>query len=204
MSRRRTRCGTTQGPTPSAVDSELARLVYSRLRFTLLRVRGRLDCSVFHSTTTTTSFTATTSKRRRATTTTCYHYHPVIATTTMTTSLSAPATLVVYYWTTTACTTTTISNIGDLTSPRIQPPSHPQALSTRNGMRECCDGGGSRRKRSRDRERHGVGVQALALAPVIVAVCVTPCWCQARRSLYMTLIVRVLVWYSTRTLVPTQ
>lgn len=49
-------------PVPNAVDSELARLVYSRLRFTLLHVRGRLDWSVhsvLHSTTT--SFTVASS-----------------------------------------------------------------------------------------------------------------------------------------------
>jgi len=49
-------------PVPNAVDSELARLVYSRLRFTLLHVRGRLDWSVYsmlHSTTT--SFTVASS-----------------------------------------------------------------------------------------------------------------------------------------------
>lgn len=122
-----------------------------------------------------------------------HHYSITIATTTTPSplpspSLSAAATLVVYYWTTTAYATTTISNTGDLTSPRIQPPSHPQALSSRSAAYENA---------AERRGRKGIASEkipwqrtarrwrsALALAPVIVVVCVTPLWCQARRSLW--------------------
>lgn len=89
-------------PIPNAVDSELARLVYSRLRFMLLRVRGRLDWSVLH-----TNHhhhhqvlppPLVTSSRYHHYYHHCHHYHSVVTTTTIAISSGNTSSVLLNYY----------------------------------------------------------------------------------------------------------